>query len=267
MKRVARIILRLLAGAIVLLLIGGMTLYFTLGAVVKKGVETVGPKLTGGTVTVESVSFSAFTGKAVIKGVLVGNPEGFKTPSAFKLQEIRVQVAPGSVFSNNILVKEIYIDGPEVTYEMGLHGSNIGKIQSNIEAATGGGKTTAPPPDQKAPPPAEGGKKIVIEDFLVKNGKLSVSATMLGGHALPVPLPEIHLKDIGKDAGGKSVSEVVSDIMKSVTGVITNSASAAGDVLKKGASEVGSAAAGAGKSIQEGASKTFKSIGGLFKKD
>lgn len=262
MKRTLKILLAVSAVLVVLLIVGVVALYLSLGRLVKTGVETLGPTFTGAPVKVESVSFSAFSGKVRIKGVDVANPAGFKSPSAFRLGEIRVQVAPGSIFTDTVVVKEIFIDAPEVTYEMGLKGSNVGKIQENVEAATGGGQA-APTPAAK---PAGPGKKVIIEDLQVQNGKVRVADAIVGA-GITVPLPPVHMKDIGKDTQGASVGEAVEVVIKSVTAAVTGAATGTVDAAKKAAAEVGGAVRDTGKAVGEKASGIGKSIGGLFKKD
>lgn len=59
--------------------------FFTLsnlGPLVKKTVNTVGPKITKTNVEVADVSISIFFGEAKIKGFLLGNPKGFQTDQA-----------------------------------------------------------------------------------------------------------------------------------------------------------------------------------------
>ena len=46
------------------------------------------------------------------------------------------------------------------------------------------------------------GKKIVINDVIVKDGKVNLTMAALGGKEITAPLPDIHLKDIGKEKQG-----------------------------------------------------------------
>src|SRR2546430_12659546 len=46
-----------------------------------------------------------------------------------------------SALSDKLIIEEILIDGPEITYEGGASGSNISKIQDNVAAF---GKSVAP---------------------------------------------------------------------------------------------------------------------------
>ena len=121
-----------------------------------------------------------------------------------------------------IVVKEVVIAGPEITYEFaGGGGSNFDAIKRNVDAyakqmgAGGGGGA----PQQSSE--AEGGKKVIIEHLYVRNGKIGVSADFLQGKALNAPLPTIHLKDIGKKSNGATAAEVaeqlIGEISKSAT--------------------------------------------------
>ncbi len=54
---------------------------------------------------------------------------------------------------------------------------------------------------------------MVIEHVIIKNGKVNVSATILGGKSMTVPLPDIHIKDIGKEEKGATPGEAISTIL------------------------------------------------------
>ncbi len=219
-------------------------LFLFLNTIVKAGIETMGPKMVQAPVTVESVDLSPFTGSGSLKGIVVGNPEGYKTESAFKLAEVRVNVAISSLLSRKIVIQEIFVDAPEITYELGLGESNIGRIQKNIAEFTG------PAAEGEAPAAAEGdGKKVQIDEFLVKDGKIRVSAKVLGGAAAPVPLPDIHLQGIGKDEGGTSPGEAAKKIFSAITDGIFG------------------AVKGVGGAVTDGVSGLIDGVGGLFKKE
>ncbi|MDG2270303.1 MAG: hypothetical protein P8M28_07820 [Alphaproteobacteria bacterium] len=71
---------------------------------------------------------------------------------------------------------------------------------------------------------SSGGKKsssgedspnIVIESLVLQNGKVAILAPLLN-EKLPVPLPTIRIKDIGKDGKGATPEEIASQIMDAV---------------------------------------------------
>jgi hypothetical protein len=86
---------------------------------------------------------------------------------------------------------------------------------------------------------------------------------MLGGKEIPVPVPDIHLKDIGKDSKdgkGATLGEASAKVMDEITGSMTKAASAINlDGIKKQAEELTKGAGDAAKSVTD-------SIKGLFGK-
>ncbi|MFQ5848915.1 MAG: AsmA family protein, partial [Candidatus Methylomirabilales bacterium] len=187
MKRLAMI------GVVILVLIvGGVVfLYLSLNRVIRSAVETYGPQVTKSEIRLGGVSVSPLSGKAELSNLVVGNPKGFKTPSAFTLGAMRVSLEVGSVMSDTIAIHEILISGPEVTYELGPGGSNIAVLQKNVGEFSGGGTSGA------ASPQAQGSqKKVTIDRLRIEKAKLKVSALALKGEAITLPLPNIEMKDI-----------------------------------------------------------------------
>lgn len=260
MIRLGKLVLWLLGILVVFLLVLGIVLYFYLGSIAKTAIETVGPKLTGAPVTVASIQFAPLRGKMVIHDFKLGNPPGFKTDSAVKVKTVRVSIRTKSVFSDRIIIDEVFVEAPEITYEQGFSGNNISQIQKNLEQFAGGQKT-AP---ETTPATKSAGKKIQINDFLVQDAKVNLSATLLGGHALSLPLPTVHLTGIGAEKEGKSVSEVMKDIFGAILKGVTETVTAGGKVLGDGVKALGGTAVDAGKTVTGGASKLFKGVGGLL---
>jgi uncharacterized protein involved in outer membrane biogenesis len=247
-----------------LLAVTFLFLNFYLGSVVKAAVESVGPKAIGAPVTITSVKARLLRGLIEIKGVHIGNPEGFKTPAAVTVGLIRLDFEPLSMLTSKIHIREIAVEAPEITYEIGMGGSNIGQIQKNVAAFTGADQAkpeTAKPAPEPAKPagPAKPGKKVVIDHFVVSGGEVQISATFMGGKAIPVPLPTVEMRDIGKDKD-TSMADATGKMFNAVLAAIANTATAAVSGLGDGAKAIGGAAAGAGKAVGDGASSLFNSL-------
>jgi len=226
-----------------------------LGTIIKAGIEDVGPKITGTTIKLDAVDLSLLSGQVRVKGLVVGNPKGFQTPNAFKLGDSEVGVDLQSALTDKVIIKEILIDGAEVTYETGPSGNNVNKIQENVSTFA---KSAAPhgAGESKAQKKSSTQKKVEIDDFIFKNGKATVSASMLGGKPITISLPDIHLKDIGKSSGGVSPETAAAEVFKAVEKAVAQSVSkSAGEAAKS----IGSAA---GKSE----SQAVEGIKGLFGK-
>ena len=126
---------------VLVLAIVGVVLYFlaNLGDVVKTAVEKGGSAATQVSVTLAKAEVKPTEGSATLSGLVVGNPPGFKTDNAFELGGISVKIDPATVTKDVVIVKEVVVQGPKVTYELGANGSNIDAIKKNVERFAGGG--------------------------------------------------------------------------------------------------------------------------------
>ena len=82
---------------VVLLVVAVLFVQFFLNATVKSVAQAVAPQITGTPFTVDDVDISVWTGRGSLRGVVIGNPEGFKTDSAISIGTIRVDVDLGSL--------------------------------------------------------------------------------------------------------------------------------------------------------------------------
>ena len=214
-------IIRIGLVVVVLVIAAVVVVFLSLNTIVKKGVETVGPQLTKATVTLGSANISPLSGSGQLHELFVGNPEGFNTPSAIKVGDIKVAVALGSVTSDTIKIKEIKISAPEITLDGGLSGNNISKILDNVNAAIGGEQPAASKSDTSAPKAA---KKFFVQHVVVEGGKINLSTSLLGGKELTVPLPTLDLQNIGTENSGVTAGELVKQILKPLLASVTKAA-------------------------------------------
>jgi len=249
MKKVVKILLVLFALLIVALVVA----FFSLDRIVKKGVETVGPSVAKVDVKLNNAKLSPFSGSGELKGLIVGNPPGFKTPSAIQVGSVGVKVDPGSVMSDKIVVRSVNVKAPEITFEGGPGGNNLSKILENVQG------TEEKPPATKEEHKGTT-KKLQVDDFVISGGKIHVSATMLGGKAATMPLPEIHLTNLGQGPEGITPAELTKRVLKEILDGTLKSVSTGVGTMGKEALE---SVKGAGTGTVE---KATKGIGDLFKK-
>ena len=251
-----------LAALVVILVVGVLVLYSSLGAIITKAVNSEGPEIIQAKVNLDETVIDATSGKGSLRGLLIGNPEGFETESAFKMDKIEITLDTGSITSDVVVINEINIQAPEVTYELGGSGSNVDAIQKNVDAFV---KKYAGASDSKEKSEVkEGGTKMVIDHVYVKGGKVNISATLLGGKSMTVPLPDIHLKDIGKKEKGATPGEVVKSIIGALNKSILKAVAPLN--LDKVGEVAGKTVEGA-KDVVEGATKgVTDSVKGLFGK-
>lgn len=182
---------------IAIIAIGVMFFSFFVGKSIKVGVETVGPRLTKAPVSLGSVNLSILSGSCELNRFVVGNPEGFYTPEAISMGQIKVDLDTSSIFSDIIVVEEVLIDGAEITFEGSLKGSNIKKIMDNIDSMSGDKKDGDKPAPKKDDSTEGGEKKIQINKLVFKNGKIHMSSQLLRGQSITIPLSDIERNDIG----------------------------------------------------------------------
>ncbi len=255
-----KLIIRLLIVLLVIVVLAVVGVALFLDTAIKKGVETVGPQITKVDIKLDGVSLSLLSGSAKIKGLIVGNPQGYKTPHAISVGTASVAVSPGSLLSAKIVVKSIRIEAPEITFEGGLGGNNLSKILDNVNASAGGGGATT---EKGAPKEQKPGKKLEVDDFLITGAKINVSLTGMGGQAAPIPLPDIHLTDFGKDSNGITPAELTKKVLQAITESTAKAVAGTVGNLGKG---VLNTATGTGKTATDTVGKATKGITDLFKK-
>jgi uncharacterized protein involved in outer membrane biogenesis len=223
-----------------------------------KGVETVGPMVTKTSVKLDSASLSILSGGGKLNGLVVGNPEGYKTPSAISVGKASLAVKPGSVLSDKIIVRSVVVEAPEITFETDLRANNLSKILANVKSTTGGDKESKPTGDKQ---PAGPGKKLQVDEFILTGGKVHVSLTVMGGKSVTVPLPEIRLKDLGTGPEGITPAELTSLVLKAVLENAEKVASTAASDLAKNVMDMTK-----DLNSSNAVDKVSKGIGDLFKK-
>ncbi len=255
-----KIILFTVLGFVVVVVAGGLYLSMNAGSMVKAGVETYGPQYTKTKVELGGVDASLLAGEITINKFLIGNPKGFGSSHAFKVDAVKVAVNIRSLTGDTIHIREIVIDAPDIVYELGGDSSNLQTIQKNMANATGGGKGKKAESGGDAKSGGDEGPRVIIDNLYIRNTKVGLAAGKL---AMPLSVPDIHIKDIGKDSKdgkGATMSEAAAKVMDAITGSVTEAASKI-DVkaLSKQADDLVKGAGGGGKSITD-------SIKGLFGK-
>lgn len=238
---------KLLIALVVVVVLGAVAvvgLAFFVGNAITAGVNKYGPGITQTKLTLAGANVSAFSGVGTLKGLVVGNPQGWSDRNLCELGEIHVRLEPRSVLGDHIIIHEIRIDAAQINYESKLVASNVGDLLKNIEASTGGPKPAAEKPAEPAGPPA----RFEVRKFSFTNGSARVS---VAGKEITLPLPPIELNDLGTKEGGITAQQMAQAVAKSVT----NSVLAA--VAKN-------PAALSGEGVIDTAKKAGEAIKGIF---
>ena len=206
---------KLLIAVLALLVVGALVLFLLsssmLGSAVKTGVEAYAPRITGTPVTLDSARVSLIGGSGSLSGLTIGNPEGYASTYAIKVNQMDLDLKPRSLTSDVIHIERIYVNAPAFNYERTLRGGNMDTILKNIQAATG---SREPAADDDAE------VRMIIDEVVIENGQVALSAV---GRQLTASLPRLELRDIGKEAGGvtpeQAALEVMQVVLREVIGV------------------------------------------------
>lgn len=185
--RVKQILVGILLGSVIALLIG----WFSLGYILKSGIEQSASASLGVPMRIEQLNLNLAAGKVGIKALTVSNPDGFTTPYILKIGSSDVQMHLMSLFNSTLEIQKLELNGLEVTVEQKFANSNIltiaQKLQQRQSESKGQGDRSE--------------KKVKAEYVLVKDIKANVKLSGFGSaiNAATIEVPSIELKDVGAD--------------------------------------------------------------------
>jgi uncharacterized protein involved in outer membrane biogenesis len=197
--------LALVALSLLLLGVGAAGLFWLRGnadRLVRDAIVSYGSQMTQAPVRLGAVKLSASDGLGVLKELSIGNPAGFKTAYALRVEQIAVAVDLASVTREVVLIRQIELIAPDLIYEKAGGRTNFDALQANIAQQLGG--EAKPAAEVKAKP----GKKFIVESFALRKARAQVSASFLQGNTVSIALPDISLQDIGKAQGGLTADEL-----------------------------------------------------------
>lgn len=164
-------------------------------------------------VNVEDVSVSILSGEAEIKSFFLGNPKGFKSTQAMKVGSVAVDIDEDTITKDPIVINKIEIIAPEITYEKISGSDNFQALLNNIKQSVKSEKSAEV---KTAQGEEKAGKKIIIDNVIIKDGKVNLTMAALAGKTITAPLPDIHLKDIGREKKGATPAEAFEKIFASL---------------------------------------------------
>jgi hypothetical protein len=192
---------------VVILLAGA---FFYIDSIVKNGIEVVGSHVLGTPISVASVSISPLNGSGTIRGLSIGNPEGFTAENIMQLGEITVSLNTSSLLSDVIEITEITVVEPVITYETKITTDNIRALLANLPSTSGEvGDDVA----------VDSGKGLIINEFNLNGAQLNLIASII---EQSVVLGDIQLRDIGTENQAATVSQALEKILGAVSTKILN---------------------------------------------
>lgn len=195
MKTLASILL------VLILIIGGGAYY--MGGQVKNGTQNVASKILGAPIKLDDISVSLLTGEITLRGVTVGNPEGYSDQSAMSYDRAVIEVDTFSLFSDVVKVNRVTVTNPAIHLEIAENGTtNFNVLQQRAaQVASLAGSTSD--------------KRIRINEIAIADPALTVSSKRLGKQGSDTALMTINISNLGNESGA-TPSEIVNNVLKVV---------------------------------------------------
>ncbi len=194
--------------AIIIILIVLINLYGN--SMVKAGIETGGTKALGVGVNVGNVSLGILRGKLGIGDLIIRNPAGYANENLLELGKGNVEVVIGSLLSDTVDIKQIDLDGVNLTIEQKGSTNNLKQIMDSM------------PKGESKAEGEKGGKKLKIDKLEIKNINVKVKLLPIPGKSdnVELSIPSIVMTDLGGDKK-TDTGELTKKIMAAITEKIT----------------------------------------------
>jgi uncharacterized protein involved in outer membrane biogenesis len=201
---------------IIIFLIAGLS---NLGPLVKNAVNTYGPQMTKTEVRLGDVGISLLSAEVKLKDFYLGNPKGFSSPYALQAGSIYLDVEESSLTGKTIVIDKIELVRPDIVYEKIRGTDNFQKILSNMSTGERSSSSSSKQSGEKG-----GGTKILIKNFILRDGKVSLAMSMIGNKDIEAnaTVPNIHLTNIGGAEGGLSPNQAFRQVLTALYGTIAS---------------------------------------------
>lgn len=160
-----------------------------LGPTVKGVANCTVPGMTKTDFNLSGAGVNLYKGRVELNDMALKNPEGCTTENAVSFKTLRVEVAPTSVLSDTIVVREFYLEGLFASYvdftdpkDASFKGSNWDWIVKQLDLSG----------EDKEDLEEAGNTKVLINDFYIKDAKVLISIPLIGMKT-PITLPDIRL--------------------------------------------------------------------------
>lgn len=196
-----KLLVRALVALVVVLVVGVLVALFALDRIAKGVVETAGTQAVGVPVSLASISIKPLAGSASLEGLALANPPGYRAEKILVLDRGDIEVALGSLLSEQPNVPKIALDGVAVSIEQKIGGSNLKDLLDGMQA----GSKEAPAADAKA-------QRFKVDSLSIKDIRVTAQLLPVGGGAtdLAFTIDEIAIKDLDEgNASGLVLDEVI----------------------------------------------------------
>jgi len=187
MKKPLKILYTVLSVIVILLIVAVIAINLFADSAVKIAIESAGTKALNVGVTVGEVDLSILGGRLGFQNLVINNPPGYKHKQLLELNEAKITVETGSLFTDIVNIKDIRLDGVNVVLEQrGISGNNLQDVMKSL-------------PAKEEKPSEPGGKKLHIDNLEITNTQVKVKLLPIPGKVdtLTLKLAPIKMTDLG----------------------------------------------------------------------
>jgi len=173
-------------------------------------------------VVISDIDTSIMASSIKINNIEIRNIEGFKDKNIIQIKKIHVDFALSSIFTNNIFVKNISIDGAKVNYELLIENK---EITDNIATLRKCGKSEDKKIQEKNETKKENrdknSKTFIIKQLIINNASLKVTSDILDINK-EIVLSNMTFNNVGNQESANKFKDVLKMIFDNILLSINN---------------------------------------------
>jgi hypothetical protein len=209
---------KVLIGLVALVVVGVGAIWLFVNEIVGTAIERGATYALGVETRVGFVRLALLTADFRMSGFRIANPSGFDESHFLRMRRATIDVDPGTVQQDVVVVKHFALDGIEVALEREGKQTNYGVILDNVKRFE-----SETPPGGTPPPEAADGKRFIVNRLVITDVLAKVEWSQLAADqtGITVAIPQIELEDIGAhNAQGVAMAELSNIILKAILGSI-----------------------------------------------
>ena len=206
-RSIGKLIFKLFVALVLLFVVGLVALYVAKESLVRRGVIYGGEYATEQKTALQQANLSLFGGALKLSAMDIANLPNFKEGKLMVMKSCETTLDTSTIFNNEIVVKEIYIDGLELTLETNGNRNNVNELMEILK---------------KKSPAAGAGSSAEAKGRTLRIAKLRLTGTKVHIRAAPVNL-DLNLGDIvmieptNPDGRPMKIADVVARIFLNVS--------------------------------------------------
>ncbi len=207
---------------LIALVAGGVYLFVNSAALIKRAIESEGPKYLGAPVQVDRVVLRADEGRAEVRGIQIGQPQGYGEGYALRSELVRAVINITETTDQVVVLDELVVDAAVVNAIVRSQDeSNLHKLDENLSAALERLDAASAGSSQSSPE-----LRFIVGRLSLTNMTANVSNDVLGEFTFE--LPDVSLRDVGRAEGGVTAAVIADQIISPITRQLTR------EVLNRG---------------------------------